>query len=65
MQSLIYRILPKVNQVIYNVYTIVDPNIMTLAQAVLEIYPAKKKCNSKLFPLSFPFNAKMLVVIKY
>ena len=25
----------------------------------------KKKRNSKTFPLSFPFNAKMLIVIKY
>ena len=24
----------------------------------------KKKRNSKIFPLSFPFNAKMLIVIK-
>ena len=30
------RILPKVNQVIYTLDTICDPNIMTLAQAVLE-----------------------------
>ena len=29
------------------------------------IYPTKKKRNSKIFPLSFPFNAKMLNVIKY
>ena len=29
------------------------------------IYPTKKKRNSKIFPLSFPFNAKMLIVIKY
>ena len=28
------------------------------------IYPTKKKRNSKIFPLSFPFNAKMLIVIK-
>ena len=25
----------------------------------------KKKRNSKIFPFSFPFNAKMLIVIKY
>ena len=25
----------------------------------------KKKRNSKIFPLSFPFNAKMPIVIKY
>ena len=25
----------------------------------------KKKRNSKIFPLSLPFNAKMLIVIKY
>ena len=36
IQSWIYRILPKVNQVIYTLDTICDPNIMTLAQAVLE-----------------------------
>ena len=30
--------LPKVNQVIYILDTIYDPNIMTLAQAVLEIF---------------------------
>ena len=29
------------------------------------IYPTKKKRNSKIFLLSFPFNAKMLIVIKY
>ena len=29
------------------------------------LYPTKKKRNSKIFPLSFPFNAKMLIVIKY
>ena len=29
---------PKVNQVIYNLDTICDPDIMTLAQAVLEIF---------------------------
>ena len=38
VQSLIYRILPKVNQVIYTLDTICDPNIMTLAQAALEIF---------------------------
>ena len=32
------RILPKVNEVIYILDTIYDPNIMTLAQAVLEIF---------------------------
>ena len=31
----------------------------------MHIYPTKKKRNSKIFPLSFPFNAKMLIVIKY
>ena len=30
--------LPKVNQVIYTLLTILDPNITTLAQAVLEIF---------------------------
>ena len=34
----ILRILPKVNQVIYTLDTIYDPNFMTLAQAVLEIF---------------------------
>ena len=34
----ILRILLKVNQVIYILDTICDPNIMTLAQAVLEIF---------------------------
>ena len=38
IQSLIYRILPKINQVIYTLYTICDPNIMTLAQVVLEMF---------------------------
>ena len=38
IQSLIYIILPKVNQVIYTLDTIYDLNIMTLAQAVLEIF---------------------------
>ena len=37
IQSNIYRILPKVNQVIYTLDTICEPNIMILAQAVLEI----------------------------
>ena len=38
IQSSIKRILPKVNQVIYTLDTICEPNIMTLAQAVLEIF---------------------------
>ena len=38
IKSNIYRILPKVNQVIYTLDTICEPNIMTLAQAVLEIF---------------------------
>ena len=38
IQSLIYRILPKVNQVIYTLDTIYDPNIMTLAKAVLYMF---------------------------
>ena len=37
IQSRILEILPKVNQVIYTLDTIYDPNFMTLAQAVLEI----------------------------
>ena len=37
IQSFIYRILPKVNQIIYTLDTIYDSNIMTLAQAVLDI----------------------------
>ena len=38
VQSWILGILPKVNQVIYTLDTICDPNIKTLAQAVLEIF---------------------------
>ena len=38
IQSWIYRILPKVNRIIYTLDTIYDPNIMTLAQAVLEVF---------------------------
>ena len=38
IQSNIYRILPKVNQVIYTLDTFCMPNIMTLAQAVLQIF---------------------------
>ena len=36
----ILRILPKVNQIIYtlDIHVIYDPNVMTLAQAVLEIF---------------------------
>ena len=34
----IYRILPKVNQIIYTLDTISEPNIMILAQAVLQIF---------------------------
>ena len=37
IQSNIYRILPEVNQVIYTLNTICEPNIMILAQAVLKI----------------------------
>ena len=36
--SMMYRILPKVNQVIFTLDTLCEPNIMTLAQAVLEIF---------------------------
>ena len=38
IQSWIYRILPKANQVIYTLDIICDANIMTLTQAVLEIF---------------------------
>ena len=38
IKSLINRILPTVNQVIYTLDTIYDSNIMTLAQAALEIF---------------------------
>ena len=38
IQSHIYRILLIVNQVIYTLDTICEPNIMTLAQAVLQIF---------------------------
>ena len=31
---------------------------------LLKIYPTKKKRNSKIFPLSSTFNAKMLIVIQ-
>ena len=37
-QSNIYRMLPKVNQVIYTLDTICVPNIMILAQVVLQIF---------------------------
>ena len=37
IQSLIYKILPKV-RVVYTLDTIYDSNIMTLAQAILEIF---------------------------
>ena len=50
IQSNIYRILPKVNQVIYTLDTIYEPNIVTLAQGVLEIFcsqcPLWVKCPS-------------------
>ena len=38
IQSNSLWILPKVNQVIYTLDTICEPNIMILAQAVLEIF---------------------------
>ena len=38
IQSLIYRILPKIDQVIYTLESIYDANIMALAKAVLEIF---------------------------
>ena len=38
IQSNIERILRKVNQIVYTLDTICEPNIMTLAQAVLEIF---------------------------
>ena len=41
IQSLIYRILPKVNQVIYTLHTFCDPNIMTQAPAVLTYFVHK------------------------
>ena len=44
-------ILPKVDQVIYTLDTICDPNIKTLAQAVLEIFCSQAsiglQCNEK------------------
>ena len=50
IHSNVYRILPKVNQVIYTLDTIRMPNIMTLAQAVLQIFcsqcPLWVKCLS-------------------
>ena len=41
IHSNIYRILPKVNHVIYTLDTICMPNTMTLAQAVLQIFCAQ------------------------
>ena len=41
IQPNIYRILPKVNHVIYNLDTINMPNIMILAQVVLKIFVYK------------------------
>ena len=38
MQPNIYRILPTVNQVIYTLDTILELNIMILAQVVLQIF---------------------------
>ena len=38
IQPNIYRILPKVNQVIHTLDTICVPNIMILAHAVLQIF---------------------------
>ena len=49
IQSLIYKILPKVNQVVYTLDTIYDLNIMSLAQAVLEIYYSKKVLHHLIF----------------
>ena len=50
IQSNIYRIVAKVNQVIYTLDTICMPNTMTLAQAVLQIFcsegPLWVKCLS-------------------
>ena len=48
IESLIYIILPKVNQVIYTLDTIYDSNIMTLAQAVLEIFCSQASIGSYL-----------------
>ena len=38
IKSNCFGILPKVNQVIYTLDTICEPNIMILAQAVLDIF---------------------------
>ena len=50
IQSNIHRILPKVNQVIYSLDTIYEPNSMILAQAVRQIFcsqgPLRVKCLS-------------------
>ena len=50
--------LPKVNQVIYTLDTICDPNIMTLAQAVLEIFCSQTsiglQCNTRTPRRSIP-----------
>ena len=40
IQPNIYRLLPKVNQVIYTMATVYMPNIMILAQAVIQIWAA-------------------------
>ena len=51
IQSWILGILPKVGQIIYTLDTICDPNIKTLAQAVLEIFCSQAsiglQCNEK------------------
>ena len=51
IQSNVYKILPKVNQAIYNSDTICMPNIIILAQAVLHIFcsqgPLWVKCSSE------------------
>ena len=52
IQSWILGILPKVNQFIYTLDTICEPNIKTLAQVVLEIFCSQAsiglQCNEKL-----------------
>ena len=42
------------------------PRFFIVVLPVPSIYTRqKKKRNSKIFPLSFPFNAKALIVIQY
>ena len=50
IQSNIYRILPNVNQVIYTLDTTCIPNIMILAQAVLQIFCSQGCFSERILP---------------